>query len=298
MNIEYLRFFYEVASVKSISKVANNSHISQPALSQQIHKLEDNLGYKLLDRSNKGVQLTEAGKIVEKYAKNILKVYENMLVDLKDISNNNKAIRIDAFPTMATYALPCTIYMIKEKYSNYNYYLNSDYSQKVESNIINDVCDVGFIEGAPDNNDLFYSSVGRDRMVIVAGKDYDIPDKIAVDELNRYPMILLIEEYKAQKVLEKKLMDLGFDIKNQNVLFSLDSIESIKTLLIKSLGISILPYSSIKKELYLKQLKEIKVFDESLEYDVNIIYKKDKEMDTSVKEFIDFLKKVGEKSFC
>ncbi|WP_417202976.1 LysR family transcriptional regulator [Acetoanaerobium sticklandii] len=298
MNIEYLRFFYEVASVKSISKVANNSHISQPALSQQIHKLEDNLGYKLLDRSNKGVQLTEAGKIVEKYAKNILKVYENMLVDLNDISNNNKAIRIDAFPTMATYALPCTIYMIKEKYSNYNYYLNSDYSQKVESNIINDVCDVGFIEGAPDNNDLFYSSVGRDRMVIVAGKDYDITDKIAVDELNRYPMILLIEEYKAQKVLEKKLMDLGFDIKNQNVLFSLDSIESIKTLLIKSLGISILPYSSIKKELYLKQLKEIKVFDESLEYDVNIIYKKDKEMDTSVKEFIDFLKKVGEKSFC
>ena len=120
MNIEYLRFFYEVASVKSISKVANNSHISQPALSQQIHKLEDNLGYKLLDRSNKGVQLTEAGKIVEKYAKNILKVYENMLVDLNDISNNNKAIRIDAFPTMATYALPCTIYMIKEKYSNYN----------------------------------------------------------------------------------------------------------------------------------------------------------------------------------
>ena len=159
MNIEYLRFFYEVASVKSISKVANNSHISQPALSQQIHKLEDNLGYKLLDRSNKGVQLTEAGKIVEKYAKNILKVYENMLVDLNDISNNNKAIRIDAFPTMATYALPCTIYMIKEKYSNYNYYLNSDYSQKVESNIINDVCDVGFIEGAPDNNDLFYGSV-------------------------------------------------------------------------------------------------------------------------------------------
>ncbi len=298
MNIEYLRFFYEVASAKSISKVANNSHISQPALSQQIHKLEDNLGYKLLDRSNKGVQLTEAGKIVEKYAKNILKVYENMLVDLNDISNNNKTIRIDAFPTMATYALPCTIYMIKEKYSNYNYYLNSDYSQKVESNIINDVCDVGFIEGAPDNNDLFYSSVGRDRMVIVAGKDYDITDKIAVDELNRYPMILLIEEYKAQKVLEKKLMDLGFDIKNQNVLFSLDSIESIKTLLIKSLGISILPYSSIKKELYLKQLKEIKVFDESLEYDVNIIYKKDKEMDTSVKEFIDFLKKVGEKSFC
>lgn len=298
MNIEYLRFFYEVASVKSISKVANNSHISQPALSQQIHKLEDNLGYKLLDRSNKGVQLTEAGKIVEKYAKNILKVYENMLVDLNDISNNNKTIRIDAFPTMATYALPCTIYMIKEKYSNYNYHLNSDYSQKVESNIINDVCDVGFIEGAPDNNDLFFSSVGRDRMVIVAGKDYDIPDKIAVDELNRFPMILLIEEYKAQKVLEKKLMDLGFDIKNQNVLFSLDSIESIKTLLIKSLGISILPYSSIKKELYLKQLKEIKVFDESLEYDVNIIYKKDKDMDTSVKEFIDFLKKVGEKSFC
>ncbi len=300
MNIEYLKFFYEVAAVKSISKVANNSHISQPALSQQIQKLEDTLGHKLLERSNKGVELTEAGKVVEKYAKNIIKVFDNMIEDLKDVNESKRTIRIEAFPTMATYALPCTIYMIKEKFPGYTYNLNSEFSGSVEQNVINDMCDVGFIEGKPDSKELNCASVGTDKIVVVSGKDYKIKDSISMQELLKNPMILLTEQYRARIHADEYLESWGYEKSKQNVLFNLDSIESIKTLLMKNLGISFLPYSAIKKELYMKQLKEIKVsdFEMDLEYEVNIIYKNDKKMDNSVKEFIKFLKKVGEKSFC
>ena len=56
-------YFYEVAELKSISKVSNNLHISQPALSHQLSSLEKQLGVTILERSNRGVKLTEQGKI-------------------------------------------------------------------------------------------------------------------------------------------------------------------------------------------------------------------------------------------
>jgi len=291
MHIEYLRYFYEVASVKSISKVANSCHISQPALSQQIQRLEDSLGFKLLERSNKGVELTEAGQIVEKYAKSLIKSYDNMLEDLIAINKKNCTMRIEACPTMATYALPCTVYKIKEEYPDYNYCLASGISEEVEHNILQGACDVGFVQGKPTDQDLVSSIVGTDRMVLVASSEYNIKSEINLNDLMRYPLIMMHEKYQCRRQFNEMLKERGINLEHLNVLFSLDSTESVKSSVLKGHGLSLLPYMSIKKELYNKQLKEIKVAD-------YIVYKRDKDMNKGTREFIQFLKKIGEKSFC
>jgi len=298
MHIEYLKYFFEVASVKSISKVANSCHISQPALSQQIQRLEDSLGYKLLERSNKGVELTEAGMVVEKYARNLIRAYDNMIEDLVAINKNNCTMRIEACPTMATYALPCTVYKIKEEFPNYNYCLASSLSEEVENNVLKDVCDVGFIQGKPSDDDLVSSLVGTDRMVFVASADFNIKNEISAEELIRYPLVMMHEKFQCRKQFNELLRDKGLDLDKLNVLFSLDSTESVKSSVLKGHGISLLPYISIKKELYNKQLREIKVTDFEMIYEIYIIYKRDKGMSKGTKEFIHFLKKIGEKSFC
>ena len=74
MNIESLRYFSEVAMLKSISKVADKSHISQPALSNQLLKLELELGVKLFERSNRGVNLTEYGEMLFQFSRGHLKL--------------------------------------------------------------------------------------------------------------------------------------------------------------------------------------------------------------------------------
>ena len=107
MHIESLEYFQKIAEVKSISKVANSSHISQPALSQQIQKLEDSLGKQLFLRSNRGVKLTEAGEIVLKYADNIIRTYNKMLSELTE--QENEEIKIAGEYTIATYCLPCAL---------------------------------------------------------------------------------------------------------------------------------------------------------------------------------------------
>ncbi len=298
MHIEYLKYFCEVASIRSISKVAISSHISQPALSQQIQRLEDSLGYKLLERSNKGVELTEAGIIVAKYAKNLIKTYDNMTEDLATINKRNGTIRIEACPTMATYALPCTIYKIKEHFSNYDYNLTSNLSEQIESNILSDICDVGFIQGKPNDSELINSKIGTDRMVLAASIDFNIKDEITLGELKGYPLVMIHEKDKCRKQIDDSFKEHGFDINNYNILFSLDSTESVKSSVLKGHGLSILPYISIKQELYSKQLKIINIVDVDLYYDIYIVYKKDHDMNKRIKGFIHFLKEIGEKSFC
>lgn len=299
MHIEYLKIFYEVASARSISKVANSSHISQPALSQQIQRLEDCIGLKLLERSNKGVELTEAGVIVEKYARHLIKAYDNMAEDLGNIKkNNNNTFRIDASPVIATYALPCTIYKVKEQYPTYNFNLTSDISHDVEQNVINDVSDIGFLIGKSNDKSLECSKIGTDRIVAVASEAFDIKQNIYCKDILKYPLILIHEKSRIRRELNGFFNKLGYNLENFKVLFNMDSTESVKSSVIKGHGLSFLPYISVKKELYTKQLKEIKVLDFNLTYDIYMIYKKDKEMCRSVKELIQYIKKVGEKSFC
>ena len=298
MQIESLKFFYEVASVRSISKVAKNSLISQSALSQQIQRLEDGLGYKLLIRSNKGVELTEAGFIVEKYAKNVLKSYDNMVEDLNNVSKNNNIIRINSVWTVATYALPCTLFKVKKKYPNHNYNLASNVSDDVEQHLINDVCDIGFIYDKPNEPSLVSHKVGSDKLVAVVSKDFNIKQDLNIKELLNYGLILLDNKTRERRLINSKFNNAGYNLEDFNILFDLDSTESVKSMVAKGYGISFLPYLSVKKEIYTKELKLLNVLDFEAECDIYIIFKHDQYMKKTIKEFIEYIKKIGQDSFC
>lgn len=298
MHIEYIKTFYEVASNKSISKVANQSHISQPALSQQIQRLEDSVGLKLLERSNKGVELTEAGKIVEKYSKNLIKLYENMLQDIRDIKKNNSTIRICASPVLATYALPCTIYKVKEKYPNYIFNLTSCITAEAEQQILNDSCDVCFTIGKPNDESLLSFKIASDRMVAVASPDFKLKKDLSCGDLKCYPLIMLEDKIKLRVELNNYFSKLGCNLDDFNILFNMDSSESVKSTVVKGYGLSFLPYISIKKELYTKQIIEINIQDFEMTYDIYMSYKKDWEFDKDTRNLIHYLKIIGEKSFC
>ena len=297
MHLEYFKLFNDIVTARSISKVAISSHISQPALSQQIQKLEDSLENKLLERSNKGVELTDAGLVVAKYSKDIIKIYENMLEDLKSIKSFNTTIRIAATPPVANYILPGAIYKLRDLFPDNNYDLHSVHSYEVERNVINNICDVGFVHGEPTDTGLNSTKVGQDKIVAVASQNFRIPDNLTCDDFKKYPMIMLRDECKTRKELNKYFSELGHEPKDFNILLNLGSTESIKYSVIEGYGFSFLPYVSVKKELHTKQLKEINVQDFNMRYDIYFIYVQQEGMSRSVKDFIHYIKVNGERTF-
>jgi len=298
VNIEYLDYFCKVALAGSISKAAKEAHISQSALSQQILKLEEILGCKLLERSNKGVELTEKGLIVLKYADNIIRTYETMLQELEQVDNKERYIKIEACWSIATYSLPCVMYEIKNKFRNYSYELNPNEADEIEQNVLNNICDIGVIYDKPQNPNLSYYKIGKDKMILVAPKDYEIEEEIDFVKLVEHPFILLNDKVYVIDAISKKLNTIGLKIEDLNILYNSDSAEAVKSSVLNGFGIGFLPYTSVKKELYNEQLKEINIKDYSIEYDMYLIYNKNIKEDQVLYNFIEHFKKTAERSLC
>ncbi len=298
MAIESFKYFYKVAVSKSISKVANEVHISQPALSQQIQKLEESLGYKLLTRSNKGVQLTDKGLIVFKYVDNIVRTYDAMIQHLEQDSKDKQIIKIEASGPIATYALPCVLYKVKNKFPHHNYELISNSSHEIESNIKNNIADIGVIYGKPTDQSLEYCQLDTDNLSLVAGYDYEIDEEISLENLLKHPFVLLNDKLDIQDSLADNISISGHEYNELNVLYKSDSIESVKSSLFQGYGVAFLPYTSIKKELYEKRLKLVKVSDFEIKYKMYLINDKRTKLNKAVTEFLDYFKQIGKKAMC
>jgi LysR family hydrogen peroxide-inducible transcriptional activator len=117
MELHQLRYFCAVAEAGSFSRAAEQCHVSQPSLSQQIMKLEDELGARLFDRLGRSVRLTETGQTFLPRARAVLRELEaarGEVVEQKDSVGG--AVTIGVIPTVAPYYLPQRLTWFSRKF--------------------------------------------------------------------------------------------------------------------------------------------------------------------------------------
>lgn len=269
MNLETLKLFLDISRLRSISKAAQKSHITQSALSQQLKSWETALGVELLQRSNKGAQLTEAGEIAQRYAAQICKLYEDMVTEIGHIKPRQQQLSIYAIPEVCNYALPCTLYEIKNRFPYCDISLNEASSPLIEEHILLEEAEVGFISGPSVSSGLVSHKVFSDEVVLVSGGSKPAPLEIHVEELARYPLIgspqlSCVQDSLAQALTSSPVL---------SFVYSLDSIEAVKLAAARGHGAAFLPYMSIKKELYNKQLKPIRIHNFQVYNDIHMVKK-------------------------
>lgn len=291
MHIESLKYFKKIAELKSISKVANNSHISQPALSQQIQKLENSLGKELFIRSNRGVKLTESGQTVLKYADNILRTYNKMISDLK--KEQSQEIKIEGEHTIATYCLPCAILNLQFKFPNHKYNLVSAATDKIEQDVLSDICEVGFITRPAEEQKLDYEKVINEKVVLISPPAFNLPEKINLEEVLDQKLVTLKGDCIIKENFKEALTDLGIKFEDINIISRLDSTEAVKTLVRKGYGVAFVPYNSVRDEINNKEINVSRITDYNLDYDIYMINKEAEYLSAEVKEFITNFKKLG-----
>jgi len=298
MQIDHLILFHKIASEKSISKVAEECHLSQPALSQQMRKLEEEIGVRLLDRSNRGIEVTNGGKVVYKYFQQIIEVYENMLEEIKSLNHYSGTVRIFASYVVGQYALPCSIHKMNEKFPKFNFTLSTMSSNEVVRKILDEKGSVGFIVSSVNNQDLICKHIYTDKGYLVCSEKFYKENSITLDKLKTYPMITMTDHFSSQRILNQTLKKAGHDIGDFNILMNLDSTESLKASVIANLGFAILPYMSIKKEIYLKQLKIVEIPGFQVNYDLHMIFKKKEDSLDTPAEVLDYFESIVDETFC
>ncbi len=299
MNLSALEYFREVVETKSISKVAMNRHISQSALSQNIQKLEDEVGYQLLERSNKGVEPTEAGRILFTYSGTILRIYKKMQDELESLTHSTENIRINGYLSLVDYSLPCVLYKVKKKYPKYTFEMHAKGNMESITDLINELTDLCFVTEEPCDNRLEYERIGKEKIVLVANYNSRIPDKIDVRDLQKYEMVLLDDNaLTISTFLKHKLKHFNMSIDQIPIMFKVDSIPAAKSSVSNHLGICFLPYMSVKKEIYEKRFKLIEVENCVLDYDIFLVSRSKSERDRPTTDVYHYFVENGEKDFC
>lgn len=296
MLMEQIFMFSRIAREKSISKAAQASHISQPALSQQMQRLEEELGVKLFERSNRGISLTRAGEVMQKYSEQFLETYSDLKEELENLQAYSGTFKIAATPVACNYALPCCLFKVNHKYPNYSFSLNSVPSSEVIHRVLHGQADLGFIVGKTEDEKLKCKLAFSDKICLVASQNFRIADKIRLDELKRIPIVMLNEQFSSYRLLCHYLAQQGYPAESLKVMYQLDSTESVKSTVMAGHGIAFLPYITVKKEVYQKQIKIIPVADFDLNYDVYSIHhahsaKENPWMEEIVKYFLSIVAK-------
>ena len=204
VDLELYRVFYTVAKHKHMTKASEELHISQPAISQSIKKLEDQRGGTLFLRSNKGMELTEEGKMFYEYVKGALELInnaENEFTSFKDLSKGE--IKIGCSTTLTKLVLIDSLKKFHIDYPNININITND----LTSNLVNDL-KLGkldfiiFNESNIKETNLNLEKIKELKQGFIYNSDYYKDDINSFEDLNKYPLILQKEESNSRKLLD------------------------------------------------------------------------------------------------
>lgn len=296
MNLDYLKSFYVTVKCNSISKAAKQLHLTQPGLSMQIQNLEDEVGAKLLIRSNKGVELTEEGKIVFEHATTMLSIQRNIKKSIKDLEKSKKTLSIVACKSLGEYVLPCSLYTFKEIYMDVDVKLEVYNSATVIEKLLSHEANIGIITGSYDLDNIATIPIHSDRLVLVAGPKVEF-DNITIDEMMEIPLILREEDSTNRLLLANILSKHLIDIDNLNTVLSMNSPESIKSAVSSGRGFSFLPNIVVKQDLRRGNLKKIHIKDFDSKFNYYLAYRKNHEFTGYEKIFKKFITS-SKRCFC
>lgn len=287
VNLELYKTFYVVAKYKHMTKASEELHVSQPAISQAIKKLEEELGGVLFVRSNKGMELTQEGEMFYSYVSGALKLLndaENEFGSFKKLTKGE--IKIGCSASLTKLVLVQALKLFHQDYPG----IKINVVNELTSNLISDLklgkLDfVIFNESDIKEASLELRKLKDLKMGFVYNPEY-FEDKIVnIEDLNNYPLILQKEASNTRKFLDNLLLAKGIRLVPKMEVVSQDLIMEFANI---GLGFGF-GFVDLAKEKY-KNLQEIDLNKELPSTSVYLGVNKDMSLSFASKTFIKYLK--------
>ena len=287
-DLNLLYIFYTVGLENSVSKASLKLHISQPAVSQNIKALEEQIGTQLFYRTNKGVKLTNEGIEVFNYCQNIFKQVDMLNQTIQDLSTLEAGIlNIGASDTICKYYLIDILKKFEENYPKIRYRVTNCTTSDSLNLLKQHSVDIAFIHAPIINDDFSYQNCLRLDDVFVCAYDFDDSNIKHLSDLTKYRTLLLEDSSHSRKVLDSNLLRYNVKLKPKFELASLDLlIEFCK----KNMGIICVSKQYIEKELKNKELKIINI-EEKLDPRYISLAFNEEYLTNPAKRFIEYINK-------
>ncbi len=296
MNLQNLKSFYITVKLNSISKAAKELHLTQPGLSMQLQALEKELDSKLLIRSNRGVELTDAGKILFDYAETILSLQSNIERDLSNFKSSKKELYLGACKAIGEHALPCSIYIFKHEHKDISINFNICNSQEVIKRLKDNSINLGIIQEDIEDEGIVTELIAEDPLLLVTSSPAQ-KKNLSLEEFLQLPLISREKGSGTRKAIEKALKKVSLQPNDLNIMYQLNSMEAIKSSVVSGKGTAFIPKLTIERELYENTLQVIEVEGISINSSYYAAYRKKHPLSVYEEEFKKFLQS-SHRGFC
>lgn len=256
MTIRHLKTFIKVCELGSISKTAEELCIAQPSVSQTIIELEKYYSITLFKRVNRKLVLTKEGEILLAKAKEVVTSF-NEFEELTRNLDSKPDIYIGASMAFGEIVLPTLLQRIKEQMPDVDPRLYIEKPNILEEKILNGDLDFAIAEGLVSNPHIKTDLVGKDRLVAFCAPGYPAPNKIKLQDLIKYDLLLREVGSAPRRIIDYRLAIKGVKVENPRM-------ESASNLVIiqlakSGLGIGFLAEDVVKPYIDSGDLREIEL---------------------------------------
>ena len=295
MNLKQLEAFVQVSESGSFSKAAKELFLTQPTISAHISSLEKELNVRLFIRNTKEVSLSDDGKDLYRYAKQITDlekaIEERFYMDSDD---GKHFITIAASTIPAQYLLPKVLMCYRERYPKEQIKIMETDSSEVVTQVVDHMVDVGFTGTVLEKKHCQYIPFYKDELAVITPDtpEYRIlkeQNRDDIDWIKRKPLILREEGSGTRKEAEKQLKNAGISMEDLDIVASIANQETIKKSVKQGMGITVLSRLAAEDEDGLL-IFPIPGADEGR--DINLVYNKNYQMTRSADRFIRIVKEV------
>ncbi|OUM96447.1 MAG: LysR family transcriptional regulator [Thermobacillus sp. ZCTH02-B1] len=293
LNFHQLHIFYTVVDKGSFSAAAQALHMTQPAVTMQVQSLEDYFGTKLLHRSTKRIELTEAGRTLLPYARQSIELLREADAAMSRFTRQLKGrLQLGASLTIGEYILPRLLGPFGKEYPHISIRMKVMNTAQIMEEILNHQLDFGLVEAPVHHPDMHMEPVMSDELKLIAAASHPLAQKreVTLAEAIEYPFVLREQGSGTRLVMEEQLKSRNIDPCSLKIVMELGSTGAVKSAVEAGIGISFVSASSVKHEVALGLIKMIPLVDAVFTREFYSIHLKSALLPISAVTFLTFLR--------
>lgn len=274
MDLRHLLTLRTVVDKGSFSHAAEELGVSQPAVSFQIRSLEERMGQRLLDRSGRRVTLTDAGRVVDGYARRMLALDDDLVRELSNLSDHiSGPLVLGSSTGPGELLLPRLLGGFKSDNPEVEISLVVQDTQTVCDRVLDDDLELGVVGAARPHRGLLFEPFVRDELVVICPPSHPLANTGRIDlaALAAQPMILQQRGSGVRAVLEAAFRAAGIRMRDVDVTLELGLQQSVRAAVLDGLGITVISRLAVERDIAENRLVALEVMGAVLARDFSLV---------------------------
>lgn len=273
MNIRDLEYLVALAEHKHFRRAADSCHVSQPTLSGQIRKLEDELGIILLERTSRKVLFTQSGLLLVDQAKTVLREVKL----LKEMASNQGKemagpLHVGVIPTVGPYLIPHIVPTLQQNFPELELFLYEAQTHQLLEQLETGRLDCAIVASVPETEAFIEVQLFNEKMLLAIATQHPWADKesIPMSQLKGCEMLMLDDGH----CLRNQALGYCFTAgARENAHFQATSLETLRNMVAANAGITLMPQLAVLSEGNRGGVKYLPCHDPEPSRDITLVYR-------------------------